>query len=346
MEDQEAGQRLDVVLAAWLEESRSKAAGRITRGEVQIDGREAAKSRQLRAGESVEVAPLPERPSGPAGTPPPPVRYEDQHLLVVAKPAGIVVHPGPGHPSGTLVQALVAAGYRLAPAAGDHRPGIVHRLDKTTSGLLVVAKSDRAHAGLAAAFKRHAIDRAYLTLVEGQLPAVRGRVDAPIGRDPANRQRYAVVADGKAAVTHWRVRGAGDVDNTDGQSISVSVIVCRLETGRTHQIRVHLAYAGHPVTGDRRYGARRDLRERLGLQRPFLHAGRLAFDHPVSGHRVELYEPPPADLRAAGEAAGLTPGAVLDPLREPDGRGPGQCDPHTDTVASPGGEGRRGEPTT
>ncbi|MDP9022095.1 MAG: RluA family pseudouridine synthase, partial [Actinomycetota bacterium] len=202
---EDAGHRLDVALAGWMGEPRSRAAARIERGEVTVDGDIAAKSLRLAGDETVEVAAPPEPPRGAAGVPPPPVRWEDEHLLVVAKPAGLVVHPGTGRTAGTLVQALVAAGYPLARAGGEVRPGIVHRLDRDTSGLLVVAKTDVAYHGLVDALKRREVDRRYLALVEGIESVGSGRVDAPIGRDPRDRKRFAVTAAGRPAVTHWEV---------------------------------------------------------------------------------------------------------------------------------------------
>ncbi|MGH3442448.1 MAG: pseudouridine synthase, partial [Nitriliruptorales bacterium] len=192
----EEGERLDVVLAAWLGESRSQAAARIDRGEVTIGHGPAKRSVRVESGDEVEVAPPPEAPSGAAGVAPPPIRYEDDHLLVVAKPAGLVVHPGVGHPAGTLVQAIEEAGYELAPAGGEERPGVVHRLDRGTSGLLVVAKTDVAHAGLVRLLRRRRVERGYVALAEGGFDATRGLVDVPIGRDPRDRKRFAAAADG------------------------------------------------------------------------------------------------------------------------------------------------------
>ncbi len=296
------GQRLDRALAERLEVSRSRAADMITAGRVGVDGRPAAKSTRLRAGQEVTVAPAEPAPTTPP-PPLPPVRYRDEHLLVLAKPAGLVVHPGPGWPDGTLVDALRAAGVPLAATGDDdHRPGIVHRLDRDTSGLLVVACDEPARRGLVGALRRHDVERRYRALVEGELPGVRGRLEGPIGRDPDDRERVAVVADGKPAVTHWRVRAVAPSPADD--TATVSELTCELETGRTHQIRVHLSEAGHPVVGDRRYGAGRPLAAALGLGRPFLHAEELALDHPVTGRRIELTEPLPADLSDALDALG------------------------------------------
>lgn len=296
------GERLDVVLADLLGESRSQVAGMIEDGRVAIDDHTADKSDRPQPGQRITVAEAtpPEPPPPPA---PPPVRWRDQHLLVVAKPAGLVVHPGAGRPGGTLVDALEAAGVPLARVGGSHRPGVVHRLDRGTSGLLVVASTVQAHHGLVGALRRREVLRRYVALAEGRLGAGHGRIEGPIGRDPRRRTRMAVVAGGRRAVTHWRVLGEGATPGGD----EVSLLRCRLETGRTHQIRVHLSEAGHPVVGDRTYGASRPVAASLGLERPFLHAAVLAFDHPVTGERVALSEPLPEDLAGAADRAGLDP---------------------------------------
>jgi 23S rRNA pseudouridine1911/1915/1917 synthase len=216
---------------------------------------------------------------------------------VVAKPAGLVVHPGPGHPTGTLVNALLGRpGTSLSAGGGAaDRPGIVHRLDKDTSGLLLVAKDDATHLALARDLAAHRVERRYLALAQGRLPAREGTVDAPVGRHPRDRKRMAVVPSGRPAVTHWRLLETFP---------AVQLVEATLETGRTHQVRVHLASLRHPLAGDRTYGADPTLAARLGLTRPFLHAWRLAFEHPGDGTRVELTEPLPADLQG-----------VLDRLR-------------------------------
>lgn len=285
---EEAGERADVLLAAWLGESRSQAQERFSGGHVRIDGAPVAKARRLVAGERVVVsAPQPE----PAAPPPPPVpvRYADEDLLVVAKPAGLVVHPGAGVPGGTLVDALRAMGVRLAGTGDPRRPGIVHRLDRGTSGLLLVAKTQAAADGLASALQRRAVKRSYWAIVEGVPAVASATIDAPIGRAP-DRGRFRVDAGGRPAVTHY------DVEETFG---GVATVAVRLETGRTHQIRVHLSAVGHPVAGDREYGASPALRARLRLGRPALHARRLAFTHPVTGAPVTVEEPLPDDLSAA-----------------------------------------------
>jgi 23S rRNA pseudouridine1911/1915/1917 synthase len=303
--EEHRGSRLDVVLADLLGESRSRAAVRIADGRVTVDGRVVGKNHRVTAGEHVEVAAAEVAASTNPAPPLPPVRYEDEHLLVVAKPAGLVVHPGHGNPDGTLVDALQAAGTPLAPAGGAERPGIVHRLDRDTSGLLAVAKTDEAHAGLVEQLRVRRVERRYLALVDGVPPRPRARIEAPIGRDPRDRLRFAVVATGREAVTRYEVLGEGHAQNADGISGEVSLLSCRLETGRTHQIRVHLASLGNPVSGDTTYRADVRLARALGLTRPFLHAAALTFDHPVTGTRVEVTEPLPADLRAAATIAGL-----------------------------------------
>lgn len=308
--DTHAGVRLDVAVADHLGCSRSRAAARIEAGEVTVDGDVVAKRHRLQAGERVEVHEPPPRTAPP---PPalPPIRYEDDHLLVVAKPAGLVVHPGHGHAAGTLVDALEAAGTPLAPAGGEGRPGVVHRLDRDTSGLLLVAKTDRAHAALVGALRARAVTRGYLALVEGQPAQDRGRIDGPIGRDPHDRIRFAVVAGGKPATTRYHTRSVGEVA-LPGDVATVALLSCRLETGRTHQIRVHLSTLGHPVVGDPAYRGSRRLAEALGLDRPALHAAELAFPHPVTGEVIELAEPLPADLEAALARAGIAPPSTPD----------------------------------
>jgi 23S rRNA pseudouridine1911/1915/1917 synthase len=300
----EAGTRLDVAVAAQLAWSRSKAASRIAAGLVLVDGEPASKQHRLREGQHVEtVEPAATAPVAPP--PLPPVRYRDDHLLVVAKPAGMVVHPGHGRPDGTLVDALRGAGVPLAPADDEERPGIVHRLDRDTSGLLVVASTDEAHRGLVAALRRREVTRRYVALVQGVPSNPRGRIEAPVGRDPRDRLRYAVVTGGKPAVTRYVTLGTGTVDDGSGRTREVAVLACTLETGRTHQIRVHLSTLGNPVVADATYGGSRATAEALGLKRVALHAGLLAFDHPVTGERVEVVEPPPSDLVAALAILGL-----------------------------------------
>lgn len=302
VEEADVGDRLDVALARWLGETRSRVVARIESGEVDVDGHPALKRHLLRAGEIVTVRQP--APAPVASAPPmPPVRFEDEHLLVIAKPARLVVHAGAGHRGDTLVDAMLAAGVPLAVAAGEDRPGIVHRLDRDTSGLLVVAKTDQAYEALTGALRERRVSRGYLTLVRGEPTAARGRIDAPIGRDPGHRTRYAVTTGGKPAVTRYRVLESATAPTDPPRT--VALLACRLETGRTHQIRVHLAGLGHGVVGDGVYGVTGSLAASLGLQRPFLHAAELEFAHPVTGEPVAFAEPLPDDLRAASAVAGL-----------------------------------------
>jgi len=298
------GVRLDVLLADALGVSRSAAAARIDAGDVTVGGRPARRSRLLAPGEHVEVAPLAERVAGP---PPalPPIRYRDEHLVVLAKPSGLVVHPGAGHQDDTLVDALRAAGIPLAPGGDATRPGIVHRLDRDTSGLLVVASTPEALTGLVAMLAARTVVRRYVALVVDVPADQRGLVDAPIGRHPSQRKRFAVVDGGRPARTRYRVLAQGSVTTSDGSVRPVAAVVCALETGRTHQIRVHLDAVGTPVAGDPVYGADGAVASALGLARPALHAVHLRFDHPVTGESVSVTEPLPDDLVAAWRRAGM-----------------------------------------
>ena len=296
----DAGRRLDEVAAEAAGVSRARAARWAGEGLVLVDGRTRPKSHRLLGGERLAWTPPPPPQGGgrPAAEDLPlEVRYEDDRLLVVAKPAGLVVHPGPGHPTGTLVNALLGRAGTVLSAGGEAgRPGIVHRLDKDTSGLLLVAKDDAAHLALSRDMAAHQVERRYLALVQGRLPGATGTVDRPVGRHPRDRKRMAVVAKGgRAAVTHWRVLETFP---------AVQLVEATLETGRTHQVRVHLAAVRHPLVGDRTYGADPSLAARLGVDRPFLHAWRLAFRHPTDGHTVELTEPLPPDLGGVLERLG------------------------------------------
>ena len=292
----EDGERLDVVLAERAGLSRSAAARWLDEVEATLDGAPVKRSATLTTG---AVAVVPARPAPPrAPAPPvPPVRYEDDHLLVLAKPPGLVVHPGAGHRGDTLVDALLAAGERLAPGTAPERPGIVHRLDRDTSGLLVVARTEQARDGLVDQLRSRTVLRRYEALVRGELPATSGVVDAPIGRHPTDRQRFACVEGGRPARTHWEVRGSGVVAGH-----RLSVVDCRLETGRTHQIRVHLQAIGNAVVGDDRYGTSAQVDEAVGAPRLALHAAVLGFDHPVTGERIELAEAVPDDLAPLWDA--------------------------------------------
>ena len=281
-----AGERLDRFVAALPGvESRAAAERLLAAGAVLVDGVARAKSHRLEGGEEVLVERARETPS-PRPAPELRVAYEDDHLLVVDKPAGVVVHPAAGHASGTLVQALAGR-----TAGGDHeRPGIVHRLDRDTSGLMVVARTEQAYDALRALVKRRGLEREYLALARGRPRSRTGRIEAPIGRDRRDPTRRSLDSHSpKDAVTHFEV-----VELLPAHAL----LRVHLETGRTHQIRVHLAAIGLPVAGDPVYGA-----PEPGLRRQFLHAARLAFAHPVTGASLELASPLPADLEAALKTA-------------------------------------------
>lgn len=286
--DEEQGQRLDQLLTAWLGHARSQVADRITAGRVTVDGERPAKSLRVVSGMRVVVlADQPEPASPPADAVP--IRWEDEHLAVVAKPAGLVVHRGAGTTGPTLVDALRAMGVPLAESDDPERPGVVHRLDRGTSGALVVAKTPVALAELQAMFKAHEVERVYWALVDGVPEAPRATIDAPIGRSTANRTRFAVAPGGRPALTHY------DVTADHGRAAELRVT---LETGRTHQVRVHLSAVGHPVAADRVYGAG-GLGRELGLERPALHARRLGFTHPITGEGITVNEELPDDLARA-----------------------------------------------
>ena len=279
-----AGERLDVFLADHAG-SRSAAQRLIDGGHVAVDGEPRPKRHRLAGGERLVVEAPEEGPEAAAPAPAPfTIAWEDEHLLVVDKPAGVVVHPARGHRHGTLVQALAG---KAAGGDDPERPGIVHRLDRDTSGLLVVARTDAAHAALKAQLARRELVREYLALVEGRPPARRGTIDAPLGRDRGARTRISSDTDQpREAITHFEVERALPQD---------TLLRVRLETGRTHQIRAHLLAIGHPVAGDPEYGSP----GRHGLPRQFLHATRLAFRHPVGGETVDVGSPLPADLAMA-----------------------------------------------
>jgi len=278
------GERLDKMLAREIPAlSRARIQTLIAEGRVTPAARKAV------AGQRYRLCAPPARPAAPAAEALPlAVVHEDAHLIVVDKAAGMVVHPAPGHAGGTLVNALLDhCGPELAGIGGVRRPGIVHRLDKDTSGLLVAAKTEAAHAGLRALFEAHDIDRGYKALAQGLPSPAAGRIDAPIGRHPRHRKRMAVTGRGRAAVTHYRVEAAFGAQ--------ASLVACRLETGRTHQVRVHLAHIGHAAIGDPLYGGRRRGLPAFGRQA--LHAARLGFRHPVTGKDMVFESPPPADFR-------------------------------------------------
>ena len=277
---QESGERIDALLARQEPiRSRSAAARLLEAGLVTLRGAAVRKNYRVSAGDVFSVT-LPDAAPAKAVAQAIPldVVYEDADVIVVNKPRGMVVHPAPGHPDGTLVNALLAhCGPSLSGVGGQLRPGIVHRIDKDTSGLVIAAKNDRAHEALAAQLKDHSLSRVYDAVCHGGFHDDAGTVDAPIGRDPRDRQRMAVTdKNARPAVTHWQVLARYG---------RYSYIRCRLETGRTHQIRVHMAYTGHPLLGDTVYGGRRD----KGLQSQCLHARGLRFIHPATGQPVELW---------------------------------------------------------
>ena len=285
--EESKNQRLDAFLASSLDGlTRSQATRLIESGEVAVNGRAVSKSYKLAGGEDVAVTlPEPEPVEAVPQDIPLDVVYEDADVIVVNKPSGMVVHPAPGHPDGTLVNALLyhCAG-TLSGIGGALRPGIVHRIDRDTSGLIIAAKNDAAHQYLSAQLADHTLARTYECIVVGALREDRGTVDAPIARHPTDRKRMAVVAGGREAVTHWEV-----IARYPGYTH----VRCRLETGRTHQIRVHMAYIGHPILGDTVYGAKKEV---PGLTGQCLHAVGLRFLHPRTHEVVELFCPLPEEF--------------------------------------------------
>ena len=285
-----AGERVDRAVALLTGWTRRDVQDLVANGSVLVDGAPVAKSRRLEAGEVIEVLaePAPPGPPGPEPGVPVTVRYEDADVIVVAKPAGLVVHPGAGHLHGTLVNGLLARYPELAGVGDPARPGIVHRLDRDTSGLLLVARSPRAYDALVERLAAHEIERRYLALVWGRFDAPRGVIDAPIGRSLRRPTRMSVREGGRSARTAYEVRA-------EYSEPVVSLLECTLETGRTHQIRVHLSAIGHPIVGDATYGG---AREAIRLDRPFLHALELAFDQPATSERLSFTDPLPPDLAA------------------------------------------------
>ena len=285
--EESKNQRLDAFLASSLDGlTRSQATRLIESGEVAVNGRAVSKSYKLAGDEDVAVTlPEPEPVEAVPQDIPLDVVYEDADVIVVNKPSGMVVHPAPGHPDGTLVNALLyhCAG-TLSGIGGALRPGIVHRIDRDTSGLIIAAKNDAAHQYLSAQLADHTLARTYECIVVGALREDRGTVDAPIARHPTDRKRMAVVAGGREAVTHWEV-----IARYPGYTH----VRCRLETGRTHQIRVHMAYIGHPILGDTVYGAKKEV---PGLTGQCLHAVGLRFLHPRTHEVVELSCPLPDEF--------------------------------------------------
>jgi 23S rRNA pseudouridine1911/1915/1917 synthase len=286
------GQRVDQALTRLFGLSRTAAADVADAGQVVVDGRVRGKGDRLAAGSWLEVE-LPPPPGEPA--PPRPVEgmavlYDDDDVVVVDKPVGVAAHPSPGWDGPTVVGGLAAAGYRISTSGAAERQGVVHRLDAATTGVMVVAKSERAYTALKAAFKERTVDKRYSALVQGHPDPSRGTIDAPIDRHPTADWRFAVVSGGRPSVTHYEVveafRAASLVDVT-------------LETGRTHQIRVHFSALRHPCVGDLAYGADPALAARLGVSRQWLHAVRLGFPHPADGRWIEVGSQYPPDLAGA-----------------------------------------------
>ncbi|HEY3955476.1 MAG TPA: RluA family pseudouridine synthase [Streptosporangiaceae bacterium] len=297
------GERLDAALARMFGLSRARAADLIAGGQVLVDGQPAAKSHRVQAGSWLDVTlPAARQDSGTAAPAEPvpglTVVYEDADIIVVNKPTGVVVHPTPGWTGPTITGGLLATGHTIATSGAAERQGVVHRLDANTTGVMVLAKSEAAYSALKRAFRDREVDKRYHALVQGHPDPLRGTVDAPIGRHPSGDGRFAVVAGGRPSVTHY---------DTIEAFRGASLAGIGLETGRTHQIRVHMSAIRHPVAGDLLYGADPVLAGQLGLARQWLHAVSLAFTHPAEGRRVEFHSEYPADLAH-----------VLDVLREQD----------------------------
>ncbi|RLV08306.1 RNA pseudouridine synthase [Streptomyces griseocarneus] len=289
------GERVDAAIARMFGFSRTKAAELAAAGKVQLDGAAAGKSDRVTGGAWLEV----EMPAAPA-----PVQivaepvegmeivHDDEDIVVIVKPVGVAAHPSPGWTGPTVIGGLAAAGYRISTSGAAERQGIVHRLDVGTSGLMVVAKSERAYTLLKQQFRERTVDKRYHTLVQGHPDPMSGTIDAPIGRHPSHDYKWAVIADGKPSVTHYDLIEAFR---------AASLLDVKLETGRTHQIRVHMSAHRHPCVGDMTYGADPTLAKRLKLTRQWLHAVRLGFEHPSDGRWVEFESEYPEDLRNALE---------------------------------------------
>ncbi|HEV7204425.1 MAG TPA: RluA family pseudouridine synthase [Jatrophihabitans sp.] len=290
------GLRLDVAISRLFGFSRTAAADLIDEGHVSLDGVVTARSAKVCTGSWLEVT----LPSPDTGPPAPPeavdglvVLHDDDDVVVVDKPIGVAAHPSPGWTGPTVTQGLAAMGYRLSSHGPAERQGIVHRLDAGTTGVMVVAKSDRAYTHLKRAFKERTVDKRYSALVQGHPDPTRGTIDAPIGRHPSSDYRFAVVAGGRASITHYETVEAFR---------AATLLDIHLETGRTHQIRVHMSAVRHPCVGDLTYGADPTLAARLGLSRQWLHARELGFEHPSTGEELRVVSPYPADLQHALDA--------------------------------------------
>jgi 23S rRNA pseudouridine1911/1915/1917 synthase len=290
-----AGERLDAAMARMFGLSRTRAAALIAEGHVEVDGRTASKSDRVHGGAMLDVTipsltdPLEVEPELVEGIR---IIHDDDSIIVLDKPVGIAVHPSPGWTGPTVVGHLAAAGYRIATSGASERQGIVQRLDVGTSGVMVICKGERAYSVLKNAFRHRTVDKVYHALVQGHPDPLSGTIDAPIGRHPRADYKFAVMADGRHSVTHYETLEAHRF---------ASLLEVHLETGRTHQIRVHLSALKHPCVGDLTYGADPTLSRRVGLERQWLHAVRLGFEHPDTGEHVEYESPYPTDLARALE---------------------------------------------
>jgi 23S rRNA pseudouridine1911/1915/1917 synthase len=288
------GERVDAALARMFGLSRTKAAELAAEGRVAIDGAAVGKSDRVRGGAWLEVElpapPVPVPDVAPEPVPGMRIVYDDDHIVVVDKPVGVAAHPSPGWLGMTVVGGLAAAGYRISTSGAAERQGVVHRLDVGTSGLMVVAKSELAYTLLKQAFRDRTVDKRYNALVQGHPDPMSGTVDAPIDRHPKYDYKWAVVAGGKDSITHY---------DTIEAYRHATLLDIKLETGRTHQIRVHMTALRHPCVGDLTYGADPKMAQRLGLSRQWLHAVRLSFEHPATGDWVEFTSPYPDDLQHA-----------------------------------------------
>jgi 23S rRNA pseudouridine1911/1915/1917 synthase len=291
------GERIDIALTRMMGLSRTKTAELIDLGGVSVDGRTVNKGQRLAAGQVIGVSmSVLERPPSPVIAPEPipgmRILFDDDDIVVVDKPVGVAAHPSEGFEGPTVVGGLAAAGYRISSSGAQERQGIVHRLDVGTTGVMAVAKSELAYTSLKRQFKERTVDKDYHAVVQGILDPLRGTIDAPIGRHPSRDYRFAVVAGGKDSVTHYETLEA---------FAHGSLVEVHLETGRTHQIRVHVAAMRHPCVGDVTYGADPSLSKKLGLERQWLHAVRLGFEHPATGERIVVSSDYPQDLVTALE---------------------------------------------
>ena len=284
------GERVDAALARALGLSRSTVVALIEAGEISRSGKVVTKSDKVASADVLEVL-MPAPKNAPALTPTPVVGlevvYNDEHIIVVNKPVGVAAHPSPGWQGPTVIGAVVAAGYNVATSGAAERQGVVHRLDVGTSGLMVIAKDEPSYAHLKDQFRQRTVSKVYHAMVQGHMDPSAGTIDAPIDRHPREDYRFAVVADGKPSITHYTSLELFP---------AVSLLEIELETGRTHQIRVHFSALHHPLVGDLTYGADHTIADRLEIHRPWLHARKLSFTHPITGERLEFFSEYPADL--------------------------------------------------